>query len=47
MVGNNDYDVTKWPVGNPYEDIGEVIKQLKRNKSVDIFRISRHNTFNK
>ena len=23
MVGNNDYDVTKWPVGNPYEDIGD------------------------
>lgn len=28
MVGNNDYDVTKWPVGNPYEDIGEVINSI-------------------
>lgn len=28
MIGNNYYDVTKWNVGNPYEDIGEVINSI-------------------
>ena len=28
MCGNNYYDVTKWSVGNPYEDIGEVINSI-------------------
>lgn len=28
MTGNNYYDVTKWKVGNPYEDIGEVINSI-------------------
>ena len=28
MAGKNYYDVTEWPVGNPYEDIGEVINSI-------------------
>lgn len=28
MVGENSYDVTKWLVGNPYEDIGAVINSI-------------------
>ncbi|MDN4865691.1 NosD domain-containing protein [Priestia megaterium] len=28
MVSKNYYDVTEWPVGNPYEDIGEVINSI-------------------
>lgn len=28
MVSNNYYDVTEWHVGNPYEDIGEVINSI-------------------
>ena len=28
MASNNYYDVTEWPVGNPYEDIGEVINSI-------------------
>lgn len=28
MASNNYYDVTEWPVGNPYEDIGEVINSM-------------------
>lgn len=28
MRSNNDYDVTAWPTGNPYEDIGEVINSI-------------------
>jgi len=28
MVSKNYYDVTKWSVGNPYEDIGEVINSM-------------------
>lgn len=28
MTENNYYDVTKWPLGNPYEDIGEVINDI-------------------
>lgn len=28
MNRNNYYDVTKWNVGNPYEDIGEVINSM-------------------
>jgi hypothetical protein len=28
MVSNNYYDVTAWNVGNPYEDIGEVINSI-------------------
>lgn len=27
-MSNNYYDVTKWNVGNPYEDIGEVINSM-------------------
>ena len=28
MAGKNYYDVTEWPVGNPCEDIGEVINSI-------------------
>ena len=28
MLSKNYYDVTKWNVGNPYEDIGEVINSI-------------------
>jgi len=28
MVSKNYYDITEWPVGNPYEDIGEVINSI-------------------
>lgn len=28
MTNNNVYDVTKWPIGNPYTDIGEVINSM-------------------
>ncbi|WP_017473610.1 NosD domain-containing protein [Amphibacillus jilinensis] len=28
MVSKNYYDVTEWPVGNPYQDIGEVINSM-------------------
>ncbi|GAA4288950.1 NosD domain-containing protein [Georgenia daeguensis] len=28
MVSKNCYDVTTWPVGNPYEDVGEVINAI-------------------
>jgi Periplasmic copper-binding protein (NosD) len=28
MVSNNRYDVTTWPAGNAYEDIGEVINSI-------------------
>lgn len=28
MAGRNYYDVTEWPVGNPYKDIGEVINSI-------------------
>ncbi|PFN98537.1 fructotransferase [Bacillus sp. AFS076308] len=28
MPSENYYDVTEWPVGNPYEDIGEVINSI-------------------
>lgn len=28
MSGNNDYDVTTWPHGDPYDDIGEVINSI-------------------
>lgn len=28
MECNNYYDVTKWKIGNPYEDIGEVINSI-------------------
>lgn len=28
MASNNYYDVTEWKVGNPYEDIGEVINSI-------------------
>ena len=28
MAGKNYYDVTEWPMGNPYEDIGEVINSI-------------------
>lgn len=28
MASKNYYDVTDWPVGNPYEDIGEVINSI-------------------
>lgn len=28
MAGKNYYDVTEWSVGNPYEDIGEVINSI-------------------
>lgn len=28
MAGRNYYDVTKWQVGDPYEDVGEVINSI-------------------
>ena len=28
MPSNNCYDVTTWPVGNPHEDVGEVINSI-------------------
>jgi len=28
MASKNYYDVTEWPVGNPYKDIGEVINSI-------------------
>lgn len=28
MERKNYYDVTEWHVGNPYEDIGEVINSI-------------------
>ena len=28
MPSNNCYDVTAWPVGNPSEDVGEVINSI-------------------
>jgi len=28
MTGKNFYDVTEWHIGNPYEDIGEVINSI-------------------
>lgn len=28
MSSKNRYDVTTWPVGNPYEDVGEVINSI-------------------
>ena len=28
MTGRNYYDVTKWQVGDPYEDVGEVINSI-------------------
>ncbi|MDQ0692085.1 right-handed parallel beta-helix repeat-containing protein [Arthrobacter sp. W4I7] len=28
MASNNCYDVTTWPVGDPYEDVGEVINSI-------------------
>ncbi|MBE1875975.1 right-handed parallel beta-helix repeat-containing protein [Myceligenerans pegani] len=38
MSGANQYDVTTWPVGNPVEDIGEVINSIiadiKRRQAV-------------
>ena len=41
MSGKNYYDVSEWPVGNPYEDIGEVINSIiedikKRQKESDV-----------
>ncbi len=38
MPSNNHYDVTTWPVGDPSEDIGEVINSIiadiKRRQTV-------------
>ena len=28
MAGTNYYDVTEWHVGDPYEDIGQVINSI-------------------
>ena len=28
MTSENFYDVTNWPVGNPYKDIGAVINSI-------------------
>ncbi len=28
MASDNRYDVTSWPVGNPYQDVGEVINSI-------------------
>ncbi|MBN9326940.1 MAG: fructotransferase [Cellulomonas sp. 73-145] len=41
MASDNRYDVTSWPVGDPYEDLGEVINSIladvkARQKSTDV-----------
>ena len=39
MSSKNYYDVTKWNVGNPYEDIGEstvLLRILKCDKQIQI-----------
>lgn len=41
MASKNYYDVTEWPVGNPYEDIGEVINSIiadikRRQTDIDV-----------
>ena len=28
MADNNYYDVTQWPEGNPYKDVGQVINSI-------------------
>lgn len=28
MASKNYYDITEWPIGNPYEDVGEVINSI-------------------
>ena len=28
MADNNCYDVTQWPEGNPYKDVGQVINSI-------------------
>lgn len=43
MSGENYYDVTEWTVGNPYEDIGEVINSMiadikRRQTEIDVNR---------
>ena len=30
MADNNYYDVTQWPEGNPYKDVGQVINSIIR-----------------
>ena len=40
MAGLYDYDVTAWPVGDPYQDIGEVINSILadiRSKQTESF----------
>ena len=40
MAGLFDYDVTAWPVGDPYQDIGEVINSILadiRSKQTESF----------
>lgn len=39
MASNNYYDVTEWPVGDPYKDVGEVINSIIadiKNRQADI-----------
>jgi hypothetical protein len=39
MVNKNHYDVTEWNIGNPYEDIGEVINSIItdiKNRQADV-----------
>lgn len=41
MASENRYDVTSWPVGDPYEDVGEVINSIlddvrKRQTATDV-----------
>ncbi len=41
MTGKNYYDVTEWGVGNPYEDVGEVLNSIiadikKRQTETDV-----------
>ncbi len=41
MVGGNRYDVTTWPVGDPHQDVGEVINSIiadihRRQTSTDV-----------
>ena len=40
MVSKNYYDVTQWTIGDPFNDIGEVINSIlldikKRQKEID------------
>ena len=35
MTAPNRYDVTEWPGGDPYDDIGAVIKRIVKRRAWD------------